>query len=210
MVCRYIVNAYRVLICDCFRRRAKLVPHTWMDGRRVQMKKLFQTAGAVGRDTNDAAWLNVLPRGQTPLSRCGYRRVVSIHRRHLCDVGVYLISYGLLTLLSASGVQCEMNEEHENSIEFVESGEDTAKALQAAKQQFNLVALLVDLLSVFPNAQAIALGRYDGKHLQFQHQLPRFIAGARPIKVRRKLVVSLTAPMDPFQDRHNGATLGSP
>jgi len=74
------------------------------------------------------------------------------------------------------GDQCEMNEEHEDAIQFVESGEDPSKALQPTKQPFDLVAFFVHLLAIFPGTQAIGFGWYDGKHFKRQYQLARFIA----------------------------------
>jgi len=73
------------------------------------------------------------------------------------------------------GDERKMNEEHEHAIQFVESGEDTAKALKSTKQPFDLVALLVHRLVIVPRSQAITFGRHDGKHFKFQYQLARFI-----------------------------------
>jgi hypothetical protein len=69
-----------------------------------------------------------------------------------------------------------MNREHENAIQFIESGEVVEEAFQSPKQPFNLVTLLVHLLVIVPPTQAIAFRRYDRKHLKFQYQLTRFIA----------------------------------
>jgi hypothetical protein len=69
-----------------------------------------------------------------------------------------------------------VNEEHENAIQFVESGEDSSKALQPTKQPFDLVAFFVHLLAIFPGTPAIAFGWYDGKHFKRQYQLAHFIA----------------------------------
>jgi hypothetical protein len=43
-----------------------------------------------------------------------------------------------------------MNEEEEYSIQFIEPGEDTAKALEAAKQSLDFISFFVWLFVIFP------------------------------------------------------------
>jgi hypothetical protein len=65
-----------------------------------------------------------------------------------------------------------MNEEHENAIQFVESGEDSSKALQPTKQPFDLVAFFLQLLAIFPDTQAIVFRRQDWLHFKNQFHWP--------------------------------------
>ena len=69
-----------------------------------------------------------------------------------------------------------MNEEHENTIEFVESRKDSPKPFQASKQAFDFIALLIHFLAVLPRTYSIALGWHNRVHFKFHDQLACFIA----------------------------------
>lgn len=69
-----------------------------------------------------------------------------------------------------------MNEECEYHIQFVETGENPAKALESSKQPFHLVSLFVQLPVVFPWRHPIALGRHHRLHAQIKYQLTCFVA----------------------------------
>src|SRR5699024_2243598 len=72
--------------------------------------------------------------------------------------------------------QGEMNKKFEHDIQLVESREDSAEALEPAKQPFYFIALLVQLPVVLPRSQPIDFRWYHRLHTQIKHQLTRFIA----------------------------------
>ena len=71
--------------------------------------------------------------------------------------------------------QSEMNKRHEHHVELLESREDTAKALESAKQPLDFVAPLVHLTIVLPGLDPVGLRRHNRDESQVQSQLTGFV-----------------------------------
>ena len=71
--------------------------------------------------------------------------------------------------------QSEMNKRHEHHVELLESREDTAKALESAKQPLDFIAPLVHLTIVLPGLDPVGLGRHNRDEPQVQSQLTGFV-----------------------------------
>src|SRR5258708_30733005 len=69
-----------------------------------------------------------------------------------------------------------MNKRHEHHVELLESREDTAKALESAKQPLDFVAPLVHLTIVLPRLDPVGLGRHNRDEPQLQSQLTGFVS----------------------------------
>ncbi len=69
-----------------------------------------------------------------------------------------------------------MDKSPEHHIEFLESGEDAAKAFEAAEQPLDLVAPPVQGAVIVPSGDAVLLGRHDRDEAEGQGQLPGFVA----------------------------------
>ena len=58
------------------------------------------------------------------------------------------------------------------SVEFLETREDTTEALESAEETFDLVALLVNGMIVVPGMHAVGLRGNHRNHSQVEHQVP--------------------------------------
>ena len=87
----------------------------------------------------------------------------------------------MFTLTKCFDDKGEGQEAEEEDIEFLESGEDSAEALQPSKQPLDLIALLVKRTIVLPRLYAVGLGRNDGDHAKAEHQLSGFVTFIGPI-----------------------------
>jgi hypothetical protein len=82
----------------------------------------------------------------------------------------------VFTLTQCFDDEGEGEEAEEEDIEFLESGEDSAEALQSSKQPLDLIALLVKRTIVLPRLDAVGLGWNDRDHAEAEHQLSGFVA----------------------------------
>src|ERR1017187_6714629 len=87
----------------------------------------------------------------------------------------------MFTLTQCFDDEGEGEEAEEEDIEFLESGEDSAEALQPSEQPLDLIALLVKRTVVLPRLDAVGLGRNDGDHAEAEHKLSGFVAFIGPI-----------------------------
>lgn len=67
----------------------------------------------------------------------------------------------MFTLTQCFDDEGEGEEAEEEDIEFLESGEDSAEALQPSEPPLDLIALLVKRTVVLPRLDAVGLGRND-------------------------------------------------
>lgn len=79
------------------------------------------------------------------------------------------------------GDECEVDEDDEHEIKFLEPREDAAKALESAKQPFDLIAPLVHGAVVLPRCDPNLLGRHNRDEPKIERQLPCFIAFVRSV-----------------------------
>ena len=79
--------------------------------------------------------------------------------RLLC---IYHVLLELIHPNEGIGDQGEVNDIHEEDIEFVISREYVAEPFQAKKQSFDLLPSLVQFFIVFPRIASVFLGRYNG------------------------------------------------
>jgi hypothetical protein len=82
----------------------------------------------------------------------------------------------VFTLTQCFNDEGEGEEAEEEYIEFLESGEDSAEALQPSEEALDLISLLVKRPVILPRLDAIGLGRNYRDHAEAEHQLPGFIA----------------------------------
>jgi len=65
----------------------------------------------------------------------------------------------VLTLFEGFDDQNEIDNGEEDHIEFFESGEDAAEALQPAEEAFHFVTLLIEFAVVFPGIEPVGFWR---------------------------------------------------
>jgi hypothetical protein len=82
----------------------------------------------------------------------------------------------VLTLSDSFDDESEGEEGEENAIQFLEAGEDTAVAFEAAEEALDFIALLVEGSVIAPGINTIAFGRDHRDHIQSEHELTGFIA----------------------------------
>src|SRR5688572_16868269 len=69
-----------------------------------------------------------------------------------------------------------MDKREEHDVELLESGEDSTKSLQSAKQPLDFVATPIHGPIVVPGADSGLLGRHDRNEPEIQGELARLIA----------------------------------
>jgi hypothetical protein len=69
-----------------------------------------------------------------------------------------------------------MDKGQEHHIEFLETGEDPAKALESAKEALDLVTAAVQGTVVLPGDEAIPFGRNDGEVANIKGLWAGFVA----------------------------------
>ncbi len=85
----------------------------------------------------------------------------------------------MFTLAKRFDDEGEVEEAEEEDIEFLEAGEDSAKAFESPEEPLDFIALLVEGAVVFPGLDAVGLWRNDRDHAQAEHQLPGFVTPRR-------------------------------
>ena len=81
----------------------------------------------------------------------------------------------MFTLTQRFDDEGEVEEAEEEDIEFLEAGEDSAKAFEPSEEPLDLVALFVECAVVLPRFNAVGLGWNHRDHAQTEHQLSGFV-----------------------------------
>ena len=82
---------------------------------------------------------------------------------------------GLFTLSKGFDDESEVDESSEHHIEFLETREDAAEALESAEESFDFVAAAIHGLVVFPRRKPVAFRRHDRGEPQIQSQLAHLV-----------------------------------
>lgn len=92
----------------------------------------------------------------------------------------------------------EVDKSDKHDVELFEPREDAAKALEPAKQPFDLVAPLVHGAVVCPRRGPVLLGWHHGDQAEVKRQLPSLVAFVRPVHQQVQRPRSVAQPPQEF------------